>query len=309
MAQQNLCPYNIREKTIAVAKTKSKPGPRFYRPAHAKVNLFFHIKNRRVDGYHDIESLVVFADVCDHITVENCDNLELVVSGPFANALPHNNENLIIKAARLLALTAKIKPRARIHLEKILPVAAGIGGGSADAAATLLALKDLWQISINSEALYILASKLGADVPVCLTQSPTLVSGIGHDLMKVEKLSVFALLLANPRHPVHTTQVFRRLSPPFPIRQPWDKHIKQMFIPRLGECQNDLEPSACDLAPVISEVLQELQNLSGCQLARMSGSGATCFGLFDDLNTAQSAAQILFKRQKNWWVQASLVQV
>ena len=292
-----------------MASPKSKILPYICQSAPAKINLFFHVKNRRADGYHDIESLVVFTEVCDHIEVENYEDLELVVSGPFANALPHNNDNLIIQAAQLLARTAKIKPRARIHLKKVLPVAAGIGGGSADAAATLLALKELWKISINTKDLNALAFNLGADVPVCLSQGPRLVSGIGHKLKTVENLPEFALLLANPRQPVYTTQVFRRLSPPFPFRQPWEKHPTLNFISRLGECQNDLEPSACNLAPEISEVLKELQNLSGCQLARMSGSGATCYGLFDDLNTAQAAARILVKRQKSWWVCASLVRV
>lgn len=262
---------------------------------------------RRQDGYHNLESLVVFTDVCDQIEVENYDDLELIISGPFAGKLSNNEDNLIIQAARLMAKVAGIRPNARIHLRKALPIAGGIGGGSSDAAATLLALRDLWQISLNSKAIHALASELGADVPVCLTQAPRLVCGIGHDHTKVEKLPNFALVLANPRQPLYTSEVFRRLSPPFPNGQKWDRCSTLNFFSRLIECRNDLEPLACKLAPVVSKVLSELKNLTGCRMARMSGSGTTCYGLFDDIMAAESAAKILNKRQKNWWVKASLI--
>lgn len=308
MVRQSPCHKNTMEIPIAVANSKSRPfGAHIFRPAPAKINLFLHVKNRRADGYHEIESLVVFTDLCDHIKVEDSDGLELLASGPFASALPSSENNLIFRAARLLARAANIKPRARIFLKKVLPVAAGIGGGSADAAATLLALIDLWKISISAAALHDLASNLGADVPVCLSQSPRFISGVGHDLEKIEKLPPFALLLVNPRYPLNTAQVFRHLSTPFPIHQRWDNGATENFLSKLGECQNDLEPPATSLAPIISEVLEELQDLSGCQLARMSGSGSTCYGLFEDLNKAESAAQLLLKRKKNWWVQSSLV--
>ena len=284
-----------------------KSGVRFCRPAPAKVNLFLHIKGRRADGYHELESLVVFTDICDRIEVEKIESLELVISGPFANGLPRDDGNLIVQAARLLALAVGITPHARIHLWKALPVAAGIGGGSADAAATLLALRDLWQISMDDEVLHELATQLGADVPVCLAQSPKLVGGIGHDLKAVTQLPVFALLLVNPRQTLSSAQVFHSLSTPFTNRRQWDRCITQDFFSQLVECRNDLETPARKLEPVVSEVLAELDGLPGRRLARMSGAGATCFALFDDLATAQSAAQILLARQQNWWIQPSLI--
>ena len=290
-----------------MADAKPKSGARFCRPAPAKVNLFLHIKGRRADGYHELESLVVFTDICDQIEVEEIDGLKLVISGPFANGLPREDGNLIVQAARLLALAAGITPHARIHLWKALPVAAGIGGGSADAAATLLALRDLWHISMDDKILHELATQLGADVPVCLAQSPRLVGGIGHDLKAVTQLPAFALLLANPLQPLSSAQVFRCLSAPFPIRRQWDRRTAQDFFSRLLECHNDLEPPACSLTPVVSEILAELDILPGRRLVRMSGAGATCFALFDDLATARSAAQILLARQQNWWVRASLI--
>ena len=290
-----------------MADANPKSGVRFCRPAPAKVNLFLHIKGRRADGYHELESLVVFTDICDRIEVEEIEGLELVISGPFANGLPCDDGNLIVQAARLLAQAAGITPHARIHLWKALPVSAGIGGGSADAAATLLALRDLWQISMDDEVLHELATQLGADVPVCLAQSPKLVGGIGHDLKAVTQLPAFALLLANPRQPLSSAQVFRSFSTPFTIRRQWDRCTAQDFFSRLVECQNDLETPACKLTPVVSEVLAELDDLPGRRLVRMSGAGATCFALFDDLATARSAAQNLLARRQNWWVQASLI--
>ena len=295
------------EKDKAVVNHTFENSTRFYRPAPAKVNLFLHVRNRRSDGYHNLESLVAFTDVCDDIEVEKNNDLELVISGPFADSLSNNKDNLIIQAARLLAKFAEIKPKARIFLRKALPVAAGIGGGSSDAAATLLALRDLWQISIKSKTLHEQASELGADVPVCLTQGPRLVRGIGHDLTIIKKLPTFALVLANPRYPLYTSEVFRCLTPPFPTGQKWDRRSTLNFYSQLVESRNDLEPVACKLAPVVSRVLAELKNLTNCRLARMSGSGTTCYGLFDDIISAELAAQKLHKRQKNWWVKACAI--
>ena len=277
-------------------------------PARAKVNLFLHITARRPDGYHCLDSLVVFPELADFIKVEADDDLNLEITGPFAAGLPVDGRNLVMQAAEILADAAGIKARARIELQKALPVAAGIGGGSADAAATLLALRDLWQVPIDCSALHELAVRLGADVPVCLRSRSSLMRGIGDKIADVAALPAFALLLVNPDRAVATADVFRRLTQPLRAHKPWSGASGGDLAPVLNRTRNDLEAAALELAPVVGEVLTDLAALPSCRLARMSGSGATCFGLFDNLAKAEAGAAYLSARRGDWWIRASAVQ-
>lgn len=273
--------------------------------ARAKINLFLHITGRRADGYHRLDSLVVFADIGDEIEVEACDELRLDIDGPFASGLPADTTNLIWQAAAALSKAAGIPARAHIRLHKLLPVAAGLGGGSADAAAALLALRALWRLPMDDGALHDLAAGLGADVPMCLGTRPSLISGIGHDIVPAPPLPPFALVLVNPMQALSTAAVFSEVKQPFRASQPWQQAPDQ--IQSLARRRNDLEPAARHLAPVVGNVIKSLENLPGCRLARMSGSGATCFGLFDNLAKAEAAADMLAGKRTDWWVRASAV--
>ena len=278
--------------------------------AHAKINLYLHVNGRRADGYHCLNSLIVFASLGDIIEVEASDDLALTMDGPFAAGLPVDQNNFVLQAATSLARVAGIQARARIRLHKTLPVAAGLGGGSADAAATLLALRALWQLPIDDTALHALAAQLGADVPVCLTARPSLIGGIGHAVQPAPPLPCFALLLVNPGQAVSTAAVFEDLQNAFAPSLPWRESTGQAaaLAQALAQRRNDLEPAARRLAPVIGDVIETVAALPHCRLARMSGSGATCFGLFDELNHAETAAGKLAAARTDWWVQASAVE-
>lgn len=275
--------------------------------AHAKINLYLHVTGRREDGYHFLDSLIVFAELADTIEVEAADDLVLKIDGPFAAGLPVDQTNLVLQAATSLARRTGIKAGARITLHKNLPVAAGIGGGSADAAATLLALRNLWQISIDDVALHTLATQLGADVPVCLDTRPSLIAGIGHDISQTPPLPEFALLLVNPGQPISTAEVFGKLHDQNATNPPWRERPSDpaALAHALAQRRNDLEKPAICLAPIIGEVINSVAALPGCLLARMSGSGATCFGLFEDLAGAETAARKLTATRTDWWVKAS----
>lgn len=278
--------------------------------ARAKINLYLHVTGRRTDGYHCLDSLVVFAKLADIIEVEANSDLALSVDGPFAIGLPTDQNNLVLQAANSLAKAAGVPARARIKLHKKLPVAAGLGGGSADAAATLLALRALWDIPIDDIAMKSLAARLGADVPVCLATRPSMISGIGHDVSPAPPLPTFALLLVNPGQALATATVFEGLQNPFASSRPWLESLEHPaeLAQSLTHRRNDLEPVARRLAPVIGEVIDALAALPRCRLARMSGSGTTCFGLFDDLAGAEIAAKILAAARTDWWVRASEIE-
>ncbi|MBL6952259.1 MAG: 4-(cytidine 5'-diphospho)-2-C-methyl-D-erythritol kinase [Alphaproteobacteria bacterium] len=279
-------------------------------PARAKINLYLHVNGRRADGYHCLDSLIVFASLADTITVEASDDLTLTIDGPFAAGLPVDQTNLVLQAAESLARAAGIQARARIKLHKVLPVAAGLGGGSADAAATLLALRALWQLPIDDATLHTLAARLGADVPVCLTTRPSLIGGVGHEVQWAPLLPRFALLLVNPGQAVSTAAVFKALQNTFPPSRPWQESTGQAaaLAQALAQRRNDLEPAARRLAPAIGDVIEAVAALPHCRLARMSGSGATCFGLFDNLAHAEAAAGELAAARADWWVQASAIE-
>ncbi|MGN1079314.1 MAG: 4-(cytidine 5'-diphospho)-2-C-methyl-D-erythritol kinase [Alphaproteobacteria bacterium] len=272
--------------------------------APAKVNLYLHVTGRRDDGYHLLDSLFVFAKDGDVVTVRESDSLSLDICGPYAGALPGGEENIVLKAARLLAGVCGRKPSEAITLEKNLPVAAGIGGGSADAAAVLKALLKLWNKTIPATQLQEIALKLGADVPSCLAAKAVQVSGIGEILTPAPELPALFLALVNPNRPVLTPAVFKARQPVFSDPAPFTEKMTDFtaFIEALTERKNDLSDAACQIEPAVFEVLQALQADPLCRLARMSGSGGTCFGIFASAEEASLCCQRIRENHPDWWV-------
>lgn len=273
--------------------------------APAKLNLYLHVLGKRGDGYHFLDSLVAFASLSDTLRFRPARPLQLSVSGPFAAALGEmpEAENIVLRAARRLAEFASVQQGAAIALTKNLPVAAGIGGGSADAAAALLGLARLWKLRIETEEMARLGLALGADVPVCLEGRATFVGGIGERLTPAAGLAPAGLLLVNPGLPLSTAAVFRahggRYSAAAPMAAvPADAEALAQF---LSMRRNDLTEAAMGLLPAIGEVLEAIGQSNGCLLARMSGSGPTCFGLYRDQAAAEIAAASI-RRGPGWWV-------
>lgn len=270
--------------------------------ARAKINLHLHVTGRRADGYHLLDSLVVFADAADAVAVEPGQGISLALGGPEAGALVAEPDNLVLRAARLLAEEAGLAGAgAALRLEKRLPVASGIGGGSADAAAALRGLNRLWGLGMEPGRLEALALRLGADVPVCLRSCPALMQGVGEVLLPAPPLPAFGLVLANPRVSLPTPRIFAARSGPFSPpaalpREGWSDAAA--LAATLRNLRNDLEPPAIALCPPIATVLAALSALPGVLLARMSGSGATCFAVFADAPSAERAAATL---PAIWW--------
>jgi 4-diphosphocytidyl-2-C-methyl-D-erythritol kinase len=275
--------------------------------APAKINLFLHVGGKRADGFHDLESLVAFADVGDALAFSNADGLSLSVEGPFASALGNDGDNLVLRAARALAAHAGISLGARITLTKNLPVASGIGGGSADAAATLRGLAKLWNLSIAQETLHAIAAMLGSDVPVCLDCAPAWMEGRGERVTAVSTLPPVAMVLVNPGVAVATAQVFRTLEKRHGVglTPPPQFADARALVRYLETTHNDLEAPALALAPIIGDVLKTLSSLPGVLFSRMSGSGATCFALFAETAAARMVAADLSRRRSDWWVAAT----
>ncbi len=265
--------------------------------APAKINLTLHVTGMRSDGYHILDSLVVFVDVGDQIAAQIADETHLSVTGPFAKGVPTDETNLVVKAAKKLDF-----PMA-LTLDKRLPPSSGIGGGSADAAATLRAGLRLG--APHADELQVLT--LGADVPVCLASKSTRMRGVG-DVLQPLKLPALHLVLINPRVEVSTPNVFRRLesknNAPMPDDLPrWPDSLA--FTDWLGTQRNDLQNPAAALAPEIAAVLNALEQSTGAVMARMSGSGATCFAIYADRSTAETAAAQLSQSNPWWWVKAA----
>jgi 4-diphosphocytidyl-2-C-methyl-D-erythritol kinase len=269
--------------------------------APAKLNLALHVTGRRPDGYHLLDSLVAFAAVGDRVSAEAADRTALVVEGPEAAALAGEADNLVLRAARAFGPA----PPVRLRLWKALPAAAGLGGGSADAAATLRVLSTLWRRPVPGPA-DVLA--LGADVPVCLVGRPVRMRGIGEVLSPVPPLPPVWVVLANPRVAVPTATVFaaldRRDNPPLPDAIPAVADVTAL-AGWLAAQRNDLEAPARRLFPDVALTLAAVAATPGCLLARMSGSGATCFGLFASAKTARAAAAELTAARPGWWVAAA----
>lgn len=293
-------------------------APGLRRDAWAKVNLTLHITGRRADGYHELDSLIVFAGLGDRLEIEAAGELSLDLAGRFAadlkagmgGAAPgatDTPENLVLRAARALRSAYGVAGGARLRLEKRLPVAAGLGGGSADAAAALAGLAVLWGLEAGEADLSGLALALGADVPVCLSDRPSFVSGIGEIVASAPPLPPAWLVLANPGVPLATPAVFARWDGAFSRPLRWSDPIHEVteLAHRLAGGRNDLEAAARMLAPVVGEVLDALGATGDCLLARMSGSGASCAGLYPARAPAETAAKVLAERRPDWWVRAA----
>jgi 4-diphosphocytidyl-2-C-methyl-D-erythritol kinase len=278
--------------------------------APAKVNLALHVTRRREDGYHDLESLVVFADVADELAATPAAVDSLTVGGPFAKALGVGETNLVSRA--VAAFRARwpdaVETGLALHLTKNLPVAAGIGGGSADAAAALRMMASLSNRPIAVSELADMAAGLGADVPACLVSTPLVARGVGEVLSPLPEFPACHIVLVNPMVPLATADVFRRLRAhdnyplpelPSPLTRPAQLGLW------LAETRNDLQPPAVKLVPVIGEIVAHMAETQGCMLARMSGSGATVFGLFGSSGQAHQAAQVMRAANADHWVAAA----
>ena len=267
--------------------------------APGKINLWLKVVGRRADGYHLLDSLVAFTDLADEVEAEPAALLFLTVDGPMAPALSGEADNLVLKAAHLLAGRAGIAPRAMLSLTKRIPVAAGLGGGSADAAAAIKALAELWRVALPAEEVFDIAARLGADVPMCLAGRTALVSGAGEKLAPAPPLPSCAVLLVNPGVALPTAEVFAArhgdFSPPPPVPS-WTDLAG--FVAALAERGNDLTDPAIALRPVIAEVLGFLRQSEGARHVAMSGSGATCFALYGSEDHARRAAA---RVPRPWW--------
>jgi 4-diphosphocytidyl-2-C-methyl-D-erythritol kinase len=282
--------------------------------APAKINLSLRVLGRRADGFHEIESLVAFAEVSDWLGYEPGRRLELAAEGPTAAEAGPTDRNLVLRAARALAARIPDLTLGRFRLFKRLPAAAGIGGGSSDAAAALAALAEENGLAAEDERLRAAAVETGADVPVCLFPKARMVSGVGERLGPPVALPSIFAVLANPGVSAPTRHVFEALD--LAIGSRFQSARQQtcalkseapITLDTLIACGNDLEPAALRVAPVIASALETLAHLPGARAARMSGSGATCFALFDSLHSAARARKLVVAEQPHWWVRETVL--
>jgi 4-diphosphocytidyl-2-C-methyl-D-erythritol kinase len=262
--------------------------------AFAKINLALHVRRRRADGYHDLETLFAFVDAGDHLTAAASDELELSVSGAFGGDLMDHEDNLILLAAKLLQRECHVTAGAKLTLGKNLPVASGIGGGSADAAAAARLLNRLWHLALSENELAVLLAPLGADIPACVASKTALGTGTGTNLYAFDDsaLTGMPVLLVNPLRPVSTAAIFQR----------WDGIDRGGLdvgkaLTSAQNGRNDLEPMAIDICPEIDDVLRALEKTAPI-LSRMSGSGATCFALYESVEARGLAATSI---NPSWW--------
>jgi 4-diphosphocytidyl-2-C-methyl-D-erythritol kinase len=282
--------------------------------APAKINLTLHIAGRRADGWHTLESLVAFSRGGDTVALAPGEPFTLSIEGPSASASGRVGNNLILRAARHFADRYPGAKLGSFHLVKRLPVAAGLGGGSSDAAAALRLLARANTLSIDDERIMEAAKASGADVPVCLSRRARMMRGIGDELGPLLALAPIIVLLVNPGVAVATKTVFARLniapgtaagSGLHPELYP--EMREAALIAALRRASNDLEAAACCLAPVIGDVLAVLSAAPGCRLARMSGSGATCFAIFPDCRSAARARKAILHAHPAWWAKVCAV--
>lgn len=267
--------------------------------APAKLNLALHVRRRRADGYHELETLFAFADAGDRLTAMPAETLSLTITGRFAEGLSAEADNLVIRAARMLGAALGRNPAFALTLDKALPVASGIGGGSADAAATLRLLARAWEVPAEHRAVADCAARLGSDVPACLLSRAAIGAGRGEALRPIAlgSLAGAPIILANPGTALSTAQVFAA----------WDG-IDRGGLPEgdaaamLREGRNDLQPPAIALVPEIAALIDVMAS-SGAQLARMSGSGATCFAIYADGEARDAALTALRSAHPNYWIE------
>jgi len=269
--------------------------------APAKINLYLHILGKRPDNYHLLESLVVFANVADSLQITPVEDFGLEIKGPFAGGVDIQN-NSVRKAWELLQKYSGQPLGAKIILTKNLPVGAGIGGGSSDAAAALIGLNEMWDLNLPIEELQKIGLLIGADVPVCLVREASYITGIGEKIRKADMPPLY-ILLVNPLIYLSTAQIFsagfKKFSAPATAG---DFKSPAEVIEFLHATTNDLQENAIKTAPEIAEVLSLISEQTGCQISRMSGSGATCFGIFTDDAEMRMAALAISEKKKSWWV-------
>ena len=282
--------------------------------APAKINLTLHVTGRRDDGWHELESLVVFTRSGDTLTLVEQAELTLAVEGPTAEAAGPLDDNLVCRVARALAARVPGLRLGAFHLLKRLPVAAGIGGGSSDAAAALRLLARLNGLALDDPRLVAAAAENGADIPVCLKARARMMRGVGDQLGPLIKLPPLPALVVNPGVPLETKAVFKRMELPAGWRNSASAHpaiadgqAPADLFAALKRGRNDMEDAACVLAPVVSDVLAVLSAAPGCRLARMSGSGATCFALFADCRQAARAKKAITRVHPGWWVKPTML--
>ncbi len=277
-----------------------------FETAHAKINLALHVLGRREDGYHELDSVVAFASIGDELRINISEQLELQVIGPFALRVPLSKDNMIIKTWHVLYDILKVRniglPNVKIELTKNLPVSSGIGGGSADAAAMIRALIALAQFKLETDEIKSLARLLGADVPVCFYQKPCRMQGIGETITALEIELPRAIVLVNPNLPCSTAEVFKNLN--LAKGQSFGTAVQLENPP---SWRNDLSSSAFKVQPEISKVLAALNQEPCFSAVRMSGSGATCFGLVASMAEASSAVARLSVKNPNWWIKAAQI--
>lgn len=282
--------------------------------APAKINLTLHVTGRRADGYHMLESLVAFSRSGDTLALTPGAHLELAVAGPTATASGDPNANLVVKAARQLAERIEGLKLGAFRLVKNLPVAAGIGGGSSDSAAALRLLAKHNDLALDDPRLYEAAVATGADVPVCLAAKARMMRGIGESLGPVLDLPPLPVLIVNPRRALETKSVFAEMKIVIGKETLFGPHPEiasglsaETLIAALKKGRNDMEDAACVLLPIIGDVLAILAAAPGCKLARMSGSGATCFALFPDCRAVAKAKRSILAAHPDWWVKAAML--
>ena len=283
--------------------------------ACAKVNLTLRVNGRRADGYHDLESVVAFADCADRLTLTPGPDLDLKMLGPLAAACGDTSNNLVLKAARLLAERVPDLKVGSFSLDKVLPVAAGIGGGSADAAAALRLLAKLNGLELDDRRIIEVARLTGADVPVCVNSAGCVMTGVGETLQPLA-LPKMPCVMVNPGVPVATSDVFKALGlrngelrvgfADVLLQDRWPDSGASLedWVEALAASTNDLETPALRVQPVIGEVIAALNATNGAWLARMSGSGATCFAIYENTAEAGRAAEQLRRNHPGWWVHA-----
>ncbi|HEY4162213.1 MAG TPA: 4-(cytidine 5'-diphospho)-2-C-methyl-D-erythritol kinase [Dongiaceae bacterium] len=279
--------------------------------ARAKINLYLHVVGRRADGYHLLDSLIVFAEAGDVVAVAAAGDIGLAIDGPFAANLSADADNLVLRAARGLRDLCGTSSGAAITLTKNLPVASGIGGGSADAAATLAALIALWKVSPDRGALEKLALSLGADVPVCLAGKPSVIGGIGEIVTPAGAIPETHVLLVNPGVATPTPAVFKAREGDFLSAATWKAvpgNVHQL-AEALRQFRNDLTTPAIAVTPMIEKVLASITDTRHCLLARLSGSGATCFGLYATAGEVEAARRKIAAEQPDWWAVATRLAV
>lgn len=277
--------------------------------APAKLNLALHIQGRRADGYHLLESLVVFTEFGDTLSIAAADRLQLTIQGEFATEAGEGEHNLVLRAAKALQSATDCYKGARITLTKNIPVGAGLGGGSADAAAVLHGLQQLWKTELSADRLAALALPLGADIPMCLLSKPLIARGVGEVLAPLpQALPPLHVVLVHPRTPLLSGDVYRALNYPLDVARESDLQVPDhgdgsSFTRWLATTRNDLQPPAMAISPIVAELLLAMETAQPSPLlVRMTGSGACCFALFSDAQAAERYARQVQAQYPQWWV-------